>query len=299
MKTIHRFLALAATFVAFVNPCEAALVDAGNGLVNDTTQNLTWVKDGNLWLTLANESGSASGFATLVASRSGGWATVGDYGPQNGMMDWFAGQGFAYYLNSINYKGFSNWRMPTTVNSFASLGYPDGNPGNPTTSSSELAHLFYVDLGQVAGASLGVNPGPFVNVQAAGGNDWYWSSPLMPYNAFLFSPASGLQWNSFSMNGIAFVWPVRDGLAPVVPTVAQRIASLISLVSTVRESRGMVAKLKLSQTYYSVPDVPATCAVLAAFVRNFREEVRGPRVADLRAQVLADTQLLQSAVGCK
>ena len=118
----YRVLAAVIGFSVASAPGHSALIDAGNGLVNDTTQNLTWVKDGNLWLTMASASGNPAAFTATVANNSGGWASVGDYSSQIGMMDWLAAQGFVYYLNSINYKGFSNWRLPTTANSLSSLG---------------------------------------------------------------------------------------------------------------------------------------------------------------------------------
>jgi hypothetical protein len=192
---------------------------AGGALVSDSSQNLTWISDGNLFLTQLNQSGDPSTLVGAIVSSANGMfsnytVSAGDFvttGANAGMMDWWAAQAWVHYLGVTSYLGYSDWRLPRTVNSPSSIGFPDGGPGNPSVSSSEMAGLFYGELGQVAGTSLGGSPGPFTNVQASDTSSYYWSTLFNPYNAFLFSPANGYQSNSFNLNGVAYAWAVRDG----------------------------------------------------------------------------------------
>lgn len=205
-------LAAAAAPAALAGPIS---VDHGT-LVDDKKQDLTWVSNGNLFLALADASGNPNAYVNMIVADSGGAVDASQFettGVSAGMMTWFAAQAWVNYLDLTRYMGYSNWRLPTTVDSLASIGYPNGSPGNPSPSSSEMAYLFYEELGQVAGSSLGSHPGPFHDVQATNSNSQYWSTLLEPYNAFEFSPWNGYQGNSFSLNGIAYVLPVRGGLA--------------------------------------------------------------------------------------
>ena len=53
-------------------------------------------------------------------------------------------------------EGYDDWRLPTTADSNSSVGYPNGAGRNPPVSSSELAQLFYVQLGQLVGSAHSV-----------------------------------------------------------------------------------------------------------------------------------------------
>ena len=72
----------------------------------------------------------------------------------DGHLTWFGAQAWVNYLNVTDYQGYSNWRLPTTMDSPASAGYPNGAAHDPATTSSELAELFYARLGQVAGRPI-------------------------------------------------------------------------------------------------------------------------------------------------
>jgi hypothetical protein len=75
-----------------------------------------------------------------------------------------------YHLNSgvtMNWGG-SSWRLPSTVDSDSSVGF------NPPSASSEMAHLYYTELGNIGYQNPGwglSNTGDFKNLLPL----WYWS----------------------------------------------------------------------------------------------------------------------------
>ncbi|NDP47910.1 MAG: DUF1566 domain-containing protein [Sulfuriferula multivorans] len=126
----------------------------------------------------------------------------------NGGMDWAAANTWAAQLN-IN--GYDNWRLPTvepvngstfnysySTNGSTDVGY------NITSPQNEMAHLFYVTLGNpgyvtpdgaVSGCGSSANTcldnvGPFTNLQA----DSYWS-------ATEYAPGSTSAWRFSMLNG--------------------------------------------------------------------------------------------------
>lgn len=62
---------LAACLLISLN-AEAALYDRGNGLVYDSDQNITWIKDANLFQTLGKASNDFGGFVQQVIDASNG-----------------------------------------------------------------------------------------------------------------------------------------------------------------------------------------------------------------------------------
>ena len=95
-----------------------------------------------------------------------------------------------YVLNtgySMNWGG-SSWRLPSTVDDDTSYG------DNPPPSSSEMAHLYYTELGNIGYDNQGwglSNTGDFQNILP----DWYWSGTEYagPSNAWYFGTADGIQ----------------------------------------------------------------------------------------------------------
>jgi len=143
----------------------AALVSTDGGLgVYDNTNNVTWTSNANLIATqAAGYSGGASAFVSAIIFDSGGvihdtpnvydpsgiyTLSAGDFNTSVGWMDWWGAQAWVHYLDVTNYGGSNQWALPTTVDSSASGNFP------PAQSSSQMAQLFYGDLGQVAGSSI-------------------------------------------------------------------------------------------------------------------------------------------------
>jgi hypothetical protein len=103
-------------------------------------------------------------------------------------------------------------------------------------------------------------------------------------------------------------WRVYSEPAHTPPNFALHAASartpgaaleqLLGSVTGVGPGKSLAAKVVLAQTYYAVPDVQATCAVLADFADEVRAQ-RGKRLAaELADQLDADALEIMTAVGC-
>jgi hypothetical protein len=174
---------------------QAGLVTTDGGLgVYDTTNNVTWTSNANLFATQeANYIGGAAAFVSAVIADSGGIIhdTPNQFDPTGtyslsasdfnvhaaGQMTWWGAQAWVNYLNVTNYGGSSQWALPTTVDSISNDGVPNGAPGNPAVSSSQMAELFYGGLGEVAGSPITTthNSSLALFTNTAAFNDSYWS----------------------------------------------------------------------------------------------------------------------------
>jgi hypothetical protein len=196
---------------------EAALVDAGNGLINDTDLNITWLQDAN-----------------LAATNTFGVAGI----PPSGAMLWATANAWIAAMNAANYKGYSDWRLPivTPVNgnnfnySLSTNGTTDFGYYTTlvNTTASELPHVFYNELGNKGSVDVNgrtqlgggvTNTGPFQNLLEAG----YWTGAEYGPNPNLFVWAFDA-FNGRQVNGgkgaFHTAWAVRSGQATVVPIPA-------------------------------------------------------------------------------
>ena len=74
---------------------------------------------------------------------------------------------------------------------------------------------------------------------------------------------------------------------------------LLADVAGVGPGRSLADKVALAQTYYAVPDVQATCAVLTDFGNEVRAQ-RGKKIAiEVADELTADAQAIMSAIGCE
>ena len=180
----------------------------------DMTLNITWLADANYAKT--------TGFSLPF-----------------GVMTWPTATGF---VGSLNINGITGWRMPTMVD-LGNDGCPastytgGGDCGyNVQTTTSEIAHLFYVSLGDLAvcppgnatctgpgvpqpGSGL-TNTGPFLNMVSSG----YWTNleavPPSPGSfAWAFDFGAGRQLVDFQnlANWAFAVHPGDVGVAPGPP----------------------------------------------------------------------------------
>ncbi len=193
----------------------ATLFDRGNGLIYDSAQNITWMQDANYAHTVDN---AVPGFMTWNA------ATV-----------WAAG---------LVYQGYSDWRLPTTTDTgtsgcdFAFSGTDCGF--NVATNSSELAHLFFIDLNNQSYYDTSGNVRPSYTFtanasfsDAAHGNAadsftnmqsyLYWSgseyAPLTS-NAWFFNTGYGYQY-AYNKSNSLYAWAVRSGDVAASNTVPE------------------------------------------------------------------------------
>jgi hypothetical protein len=172
----------------------------GGAAVYDTDLNVTWLA--NLNLAASNSFGTPG----VIPDGTMSWPVV---------VNWIAA------LNHAKYLGFSTWRLPTnpvrdptcssqdTANNFS---YGTGCTG------SELGHLFYNELGGVAGMSIqnqhNFNYSLFTNPSGYNGNNpnyWtstFWPAPLNPNDHFAFQFGNGSEYDS---SGPIFALPVLTG----------------------------------------------------------------------------------------
>jgi hypothetical protein len=243
MTTSIRTCLICAGLVFAGTDARAALVPTAGGLgVYDTVTNVTWTADGNLMATqAASYSGGATAFVDAIIAASGGVIrdTPNGFDPSGtyvlsandfitsgvfaGTMDYWGARAWVNYLNATSYAGSNQWALPTTVDSDASGGFPDGATGNPAPSSSQLAQLFYGGLGQVANTSIAsTHNGAFAlfrNLQSYA----HWSGTeysTLPTNAWIFMTDYGSQSNGYTKANDLYVLAVSPGQVSAVPLPA-------------------------------------------------------------------------------
>ena len=149
MKTIKRTFGLFGAvlmFAALSVPARADLLGLGNGLIYDTGSNTTWLQN-----------------ADLAATNTFGVAGIGADGRMTGPTAdlWIAA------MNSADYLGFNDWRLPISGDGCL----PSYVPCLPfSLTHHEFSELWLTELGNtvpvpsVSGQTL-INTGPFTNVQ--------------------------------------------------------------------------------------------------------------------------------------
>ena len=177
------------------NTAQASLVDRGGGMIYDTDFNITWLADANYAMT--------SGYDA------------------DGLMTW---SGAMTWAGNLSYGGYTDWRLPTTLQPDATCSGGVGSISTGTNcTGSEMGHLFYTELGGVAGQSIttthNTNYGLFTNFQT---DLAYWSATESSANnatAFYFFFAQGTLYGN-SKTGSLHALAVRDGDVAVVPVPA-------------------------------------------------------------------------------
>ena len=171
MKSHHRY-AVTALFIATLGALSvsnAALVDQSGGLIYDTDRNITW---------LAN--------ANLADSNTFGVSGIGTDSP--GDMTWDTAVNWISAMNANNYLGYSDWRMPTTLQPDPTCTYQVGGvSARYGCTGSEMGHLFSSELGGNFGESIfsthNSNLSLFQNFQL-----YYWSGTE-------YAPDTSQAWN--------------------------------------------------------------------------------------------------------
>lgn len=191
----------------------ANLVSAlGGQVVNDTDLNITWLANANL-------------------------ADTQDFGVSgidaNGRMTWYTAQSWIGAMNTANYLGYNDWRLPTTIdignNGVSGSAYDGtGDHGYNTSSTDEMAHLYYTELGNLGYISTSgtypqpgwglTNTGPFTNFQSG----TYWSGTEYEPDiggAWIFIMTDGYQ-DRYYKGVSLFAMAVRPGQVAAVPEPA-------------------------------------------------------------------------------
>jgi len=115
MMTTLKTWAAAAAIVTLSGAAQAALVDRGGGMIYDSVQNITWLKN---------------------------WDT------NNGDMNWSTANAWA---NNLVHGGFSDWRLPTAHRADGSgecfVDPCTGIDSNGNLTRNEMGYLFYNYVG--------------------------------------------------------------------------------------------------------------------------------------------------------
>lgn len=220
--TMHKPSVAAAILAgALAGTAQAALIDRGGGLVYDDVLDITWLQDANF----AHTTGVAAATSGLMT-----WAES---------LAWVSS--LAYY-DSVRDQTLTGWRLPDIapvgtdfIYSFSIDGTTDYGTGN-MSPNSELAYMYYVNLGNVGypkvGAGLVDDPlratdeSLFINLgglQCSVDESRYcptfWSStryewnPIFPTNndaVWVFDMSNGVQSGDYEYKRY-FAWAVRDG----------------------------------------------------------------------------------------
>ena len=210
MKT----LAAAAALLAMAGAAQAELHDRGTGMIYDDDLNITWLQD---W--------------DYDQSRPYDYKIL---------MDWSTAKTWA---EDLVYGGYDDWRLPKVApvngssfqfvfsnNGSTDLGYAKTGAGGGWGEGSEMAHLFYVTLGnkgicepndtlpESCTYQLGYGPtnkGPF--------NKW---QPLSGWSSSEYAPDQDYAWVFEAENGVQdirvktltnYAWAVRSGDVAAVP----------------------------------------------------------------------------------
>jgi hypothetical protein len=221
-------MAFGLTLCVSVN-AQAALSLIDNGLaVYDNVTNISWTQNANLLGSLESSQGYDTTVKAVIAAEpvihdtpnmyflnngpgydNGTYVlSANDFG-SGGQVDWWAAQAYVSYLNSIDYGGSKQWRLPAT---------PANTPEfTLSLSSSELGQLFYAELGGVDYTyyAIRTTSGPFSNIQGE-----YWSGTEYPDGSgWAYIMDSGFQLSDPKSNPF-YAWAVSPGNIAAVPAPA-------------------------------------------------------------------------------
>lgn len=184
---------------------EANLIPSTDGkTVYDTDLNITWLADASYAIT--------SGFDT------------------DGRMAWTQAVPWIDSLNTSGYLGVTNWRMPK------------GDPAcgaNLNCTNSEMGHLFYVELGGIAGGRISNSTDPDLGLFSNIVEGVYWTETVVtgvPDGHYDFNFSSGWQDGRLDSAG-SNIWLVADGnvaAVPIMPSIWLFGTGLLGLVGITR-----------------------------------------------------------------
>lgn len=176
----------------FTGTTRAQLVNRGNGLIYDADQDITWVQ-------YTNTAGDVEYLLGELLTKQQALDFV----------DWFN-----TYIGGV--WGATEWRLPVTPTAMDGTCSGSYNTGTGCRNS-ELGYLYYVQLGNSAGAGGFTNRGLFIDISNGYTywTDWDITIPGAPDESMVFTFGTGMQTRA-SNDERYRVWLVHDGdIAPV------------------------------------------------------------------------------------
>jgi hypothetical protein len=181
----------------------------GVEVVYSSVSNVTWTKDANLLGSMiAADNGVISKIVAASTNNYGSVAYIvsaSDFSTATlGQTTWYGAMAFISYLNSTNYAGSNQWRLPTVANT--AIGFNTATNG--TAAGDELVELFYSELGGQVRYFI-PDTATFDNEQAY----LYWSGTehaSNTNNAWYFQTSNGYQRSSGKFNQL-YAWAVSPG----------------------------------------------------------------------------------------
>ena len=307
MNTISKWL-MAIALLSGPVVANGGLTSVAGGLgVYDSTNDVTWTANGNLFAsqysttvvnTIIADANAANGGVGL-SGLAGYTLSANDF-REGGEMTWQGAVAWVNYLNVIKYGGSSKWALPTTVDSSASFGFPNGQSGTfegdplVPVDSSQLAQLFYGQLGQVAGSSITTtNNGNggynlFSNIQ----DTEYWSGTQYSAStgyAWVFQTNLGVQYGYGDESTTFFALAVAPG--EITPPAAL-------LTALQAQVNGIAPEGLEDKATSALKHLQASCTSLANFVNQVQAQ-NGKKIGQtLAAQLIGEAQTIKTAIGC-
>ena len=172
---------------------EATIYDRGNGLIYDDDLDVTWMQ----YVSTAEDTGYCVDY---LPNCTDGLMTKDE---ANAFVNWFN--------TSYNPPWGYDWRLPITPTT-TDLSCSDSFNEGFSCTQSELGHLYYLELGNLAGEGGLVNRGSFVDIQTQMNywSDWDFVSPGAPNESMTFKFRTGLQTRAENTEK-HYVWLVHDG----------------------------------------------------------------------------------------
>jgi hypothetical protein len=262
MNTISKglFILGLASGAMTANAAVSAVTAATDGslLVYDSLNNATWPANTNLFASQYSEATVQAIEKDAAGLKSLKGYTLSDTDfSSSGTMTWYGALAWVNYLNVINYGGSSRWSLPKSITGQDIAGYPDGIGADPSPSTSQMATLFYLELGQVAGISINTtNNGAggydlFSNLQDAGYSIYWGRTPDtyvgVPDYPWTFNINGGTQYGTYAG---ALFWAM-----PVTPEQVNSAPAVTPVVTGTLGSNGWYVSNPTTLAW-SVPGLP-------------------------------------------